>query len=314
MGLAGYVMISRGPSRGGMPTVEVHTIQGATSAGDLSNTTVILSSEIPTMQPGTTVSLAGMDPANNPYFVQLFRGTTNAQGSVSGQLSPAFQTIVTDWKGIITPLTSKVSMKLYAVHTPTANGITYMYNHFDNVPYDPRAPPSVFSLTVSFDLTRPDSQFEMPLVAQDVTIQRYPICPTGYFSQTINATSNTGPLPLAFGNLTDLTSASYLNYAASYVSGTMSLSFTSNTVVSTSSPVVMTENPSWTGSDASFQASQISAVSTPQYPLAMVYIDGAYYYWMNYNTIYQWTVNGTCYSKFVSGPHSDVSITNVNAA
>lgn len=255
-----------------------------------------------------TVDLRGLNPTQNPYEVLLYNGTTNATGQASGTLSSEFYTVDNAWRSIITPLTTSVSMSISATHTEVVNGTLYGYYYFNNLPFNPRAPPAAFNVSVFFDWSRPFLVSSIPLASLSITH-----CPPTTQWRVVNQTSPTGPLPVAMGNLTYLQSSSSVNYQVSYSSSRMNLAFNSNDWESSASYVGMSTAPAWNGTDTNGVADIDSAYSSDALPWGMIYLDNVTFHVVN-SELYLYTgTYPSCYWADEGVYRTQMSVSNVNA-
>ncbi len=71
-------------------------------------------------------------------------------GLVAGDMSAQFYTIHSDILATMSPMTTSVSLQIYAKLNVVRDGIDRVYTHLNDLPYNPRAPPPLFSANVTF--------------------------------------------------------------------------------------------------------------------------------------------------------------------
>jgi len=316
----GYVILVH-PSQGEAPAVRVSTI--GLAGHSFADTTVQIFSWVPsTAGQGRVIDLRGANPASNPYEVELYRGTTDALGQASGSLGAEFSAVNAGWMRTITPLTGQVSMSILATHTEIVNGALYEYSYFNNIPYNPRSPPSQFNVAITFDWSHPSAVLSLAsLGAQDVHTECIPnghggcqpTCPPTWYWGEVNESSTTGPLPVAMGNLSYHQSQSALTYGVSYYSNKMNLAFNSNDWQSSQSAVGMSTQPSWNGTDMNGVSDIDQAFSNDTLPWGMIYLDNVTYHVVNYEFYVDGGTYPNCHYIDQNIHRTDVSISNVQS-
>src|SRR5208282_2089859 len=199
-------------------------------------------------------NLVGLNITTNSYSDSLFLGSPGASGVVSGNLSSQFYAIDKAWLPLIGALTQTVSLQMYATLSVVANGTDSVYTFYNNLPYNPRAPPSVFTSIVAFPST---PTFSVPATMAPAVSQFAPDgigpppCDAGYYWEGWNSTYiSNGYLPLAIGNAAGSPSGAELSYGISFSQSALQLSFTSDTAYtsySSLSGLQMSQSPSWSG-------------------------------------------------------------------
>lgn len=283
---------SAGLSASANPSISVKAIGllGGRAA-PLSGVTVSVFSPVPTagLQDRLAVDLRSASPADNGYYDLLFQGTTDTSGNLAGSVGAAFGARVSEWAQVITPLTRTVSLTIDASYV-AANGSVYQY--YNNLPYDPRAPPSLFVTTVAFNLAHPIGLVPFTLAPTSVTPQIPPGgCPPGVWT-TLNTTTKKGALPVASANNSASSLGNnYVDLADAIIKQDMQFSFNSAQSVSSTqsasgASVTMSNGPSWSGDDQAYggQNPSIAAFPASKNPAAtnaIIYIDNATLYVIN---------------------------------
>ncbi len=261
-----------------------------------------ITSMFPSSSAYTAQDLQGLNTTSNPYSDSLFIGSPDASGVISGNLSAQFYLIDKAWLGEVTPLTQTVSLQLHASLNVVHNGTDSVYTYFDNLPYNPRAPPSVFTASVAFPTT---PMFNVPATTPPAGSQILPAgmgpppCNVGYYWEGWNSTYiPNGMMPLAIGNAQQSPSGAELWYSISYAQSALQLSFTSNTAYtsySSLSGLQMSQSPSWSGNDTSFEGADVGNTATSGgNAVTMVGLTGAEMTVTNYRWIHVWGTPGDC--------------------
>ena len=246
---------------------------------------------------GKTVNLTTYSVRSNLFDVELYRGMAGVNGLLYGTLNSSFYNIETQWRSILVNVKDNVSISIHASVTSLRNNSLYIYNYYNNIPYNPFRNNSLFHTTVSFNLTAPSYVFRLnnSSVSQATTVSSnrisnsqtvatpaatlYPCngpAPTSY--ELLNETTVTGPLPVAMTNMSTASSISYADLAASYTVSTMELSFNSASTNVNQSSAVMSTSPSFNGTNSQFTTQQASIAAFPNtstYPgtsFVMIYI------------------------------------------
>jgi hypothetical protein len=86
------------------------------------------------------VSLSGLNVSNNSYYVQLLN-ITLANNTTATFLSPVFNTIVLDWSRIFSGYsgTTMPALTIEATKTVISSNKTYLYDYYNNIPYNPES-------------------------------------------------------------------------------------------------------------------------------------------------------------------------------
>jgi len=270
----------------------------AAAAATFSNVTVQVFSLVPSSSGYADVNLTGSNASSNPYIDELFQGTPNPTGGLVGNLSTGFYSIERAWLADMSTMTQTVSLQLYATMSVTSGNSTQQYTAFNNLPYNPRETPTVFSAQVSFStaptFSGPTQSFSLEPTAMVPAELPPPTCDVGYYWDPVNSTYiSDGDVPLAIGNATDAPSGAGLSYAISYSNSALQLSFTSATEwanASAYSGLQMSEAPSWSGDDTSFSGATEAGYSLSGGTPTMIGLGGAELTVQNYR---EWRVYGT---------------------
>jgi len=237
------------------------------------------------------------------HIAPLFAGSPDSSGLVAGDMSAQFYTINTDILATMSPMTTSVSLQIYATLNVVSNGTDHVYTYFNNLPYNPRAPPPLFSSNVTF-ASQPT--FSVPATAPSPATTSLnperPIggggCNPGYQWNPIGVTfANDIDLPLATVNVENAPAGSAVSFAIDYSAGSFEMSFNSNTAYTTTSGmsgVQMSSNPSWSGNDASFSGQNPSTfvANSPGFSsVAMIALTGVDLIVTNYEWEY---LNNQC--------------------
>lgn len=213
-----------------------------------------------------TISLADVNQTDNPYFVDVFDGTTNGSGVVSGQLSSLFPAIQNSWRSVVTPITNQVSLLVQGTYSVQNGNAIDVYHYFNNIPYNPRENFTAIQITIDFDTSNPSAVIANTasgLSTACIAGQNNCICLDGhccpvyedYAWDTVNETSKTGPYPIVWGN----DSARSLHYDSLDVAGTylyskLQFGFNSGQGTKSASGSIafyMSSQTSWNGSTTS---------------------------------------------------------------
>jgi len=207
-------------------------------------------------------NLTGLDPTTNPYLDYLFQGSPNSTGVVTGNLSSQFYVIDKAWLTTMSPLTTNVSLQMYATLSVVQNGTDEVYAYSNNLPYNPHAPPSLFSTTVTF-AARPTFSNPAYVVTSSSSITPSgppppPSCNPGWAWEYVNLTwISNGGLPLILVNVENAPANTLVTYGLDYTAGTFQLSFNSvsgyTSSGSTLSAIQMSSNPSASVAQTDFQ-------------------------------------------------------------
>jgi len=279
------------------PTVGSEISQGVL-ASNLPNVTIQVFSFVPNSAGYSMVNLTTANISANPYAEELFQGIPNATGTVAGNLSYGFYALDQAWLTHMSALTQSVSLQLYATLAVTQKGETYQYTYFNNLPYNPRAPPTEFSTAVAFPSHPTFAGPALSLATSSGGVvsstKPPPSCDDGYYWDPKNETYiSNGDVPLAIANATSAPSGAGISYGISYADTALELSFTSATEWSNYtaySGLQMSEAPSWSGDDTSFQGAEESGDSFSGGTPTMIGLGGAELTIWNYQEAY---VSGT---------------------
>lgn len=298
-------------------TSSVTLLSSMPLSAELANVTVQIFSFVPGTAGYTAVNLTGTNLSSNPYLDELFQGTPNAAGVVAGNLSYAFYALDHAWLSTMSPMTQTVSLQLYATLAVTQNGLTEQYTYFNNIPYNPRAPPLDFSAAVSFPshptFTGPSLATASSAPALVPAERPPPSCDPGYYWDPKNSTLIlNGIIPLAIVNGTDTPSGTILSYGLDYARTALQMSFTSDTEWSNYtafSGVQMSSTPSWSGNDTTFQGDNVESGTVSGLNTTYIGLGGAELYVVNYQEAHVWGTYPNCYQAWVPGKTStDVSV------
>ena len=286
-------------------------------SAEFANVTVQIFSFVPGTAGYTAVNLTGANLSSNPYLEELFQGTPNSAGVVAGNLSYVFYALDHAWLSTMSPMTQTVSLQLYATLAVTQNGLTEQYTYFNNIPFNPRAPPLDFSTDVSFP-SHPT--FAGPVILATATsvpavvpAERPPLtCDPGYYWDPKNTTYiPSGDVPLAIANATDAPSGAGVTYGISYADSALELSFTSATEwsnYSAYSGLQMSEAPSWSGNDTSYQGGLYSGDSLSGATPTMIGLGGAELTVTNYQEAYVWGTYPNCHQEWLDKTSTNVQL------
>ncbi len=286
----------------------------ATVAGSV---VIQISSVVPASTGYLAENLSGINATTNPYTDLLFQGAPGISGIASGNLSAQFYSIDQSWLTQASPLTQTVSLQLHAELNVVRNGTDEVYTYFDNLPYDPHAPPLVFTAKISFPST---PMFAVPATTPAAGAplspdgKTPPPCNVGYYWVQWNSTYiSNGVLPLAIGNANQSPAGAELSYGISFAQSALQLSFTSDTAYtsySSLSGLQMSQNPSWSGNDTTFQgAIETSTATSGGNSVTMIGLTGVEMTVTNYRYVHVWGTSGNCndqwYDKYMESVQVD---------
>lgn len=265
-------------------------------------TSVQVYSFVPGQSPATDVPLTGLNATNNSRQDLLFRGSTNYPGNLTGNLSTTFYYVDQLWRATLTPITRDVSLQVYVTLTvPQANGTNAVYLSWNNLPYDPRAPPSLFHVTADF-LAAPT--FYAPTVAGTALTPSELIggggCSGSVWQEVGSTWITDGILPLAIANVTEATVPTIVDYSFTQVSTTYQVSFNSNAVTysnTSTGPITMSTDPSWTSGTLNVSATAQSSDANngnPYTPLTVIAFENVEMSIVKYQYATYEVVNGQC--------------------
>lgn len=271
-----------------------------------STTTIQVFSTVPSTSAYLAASIPNTSLASNGYDDQLFSGSPNSSGVIQSNLSPVFNSIDGSWQHVDSPLTTQVSLQLYATRLVTVGSVDEVYTYFNNLPYNPARPPATFTSEVVFPstpaFTVPAAGLSVSLAPQGKTCNGGPCgCPNGNFYQwdEFRQTSMTNDLlPLAIANLTATNSTAGLAFAVTVAKAALNLSFNGDTGYMSNGSLTsmqMSSSPSWSGNDTSFQGASQAALVIPSEPIAVIGIANvsAVVTLWNY-TYWHTTASGSC--------------------
>lgn len=269
------------------------------------------------------IDLVSVNESNNSYQDLLFRGLTNSKGVISGNLSPVFNKIVSEWRAVATPTSiNTVSLALYANYGVVKNGTLYTYSYYNNLPYDPFSPVSSDNFNIKFVLNLSNPTTVTPLVSSTLAPSAVPLgipppppCDPGYYYYLYNQSSVTGNFPVEVTYLNDSSNVDTIAAGYTMASGTMSYSFNSATSpYSTSVPsssVDMSQSPSVSSNSLSISGFNVQTASTPLEVISEMYIPNATITITNYDG---WHVTGSgsdCTDTFL-GYQTTIQVSGVN--
>jgi hypothetical protein len=263
------------------------------------NVTVQIFSVVPTAKAYTAVNLTALNSTTNSYDDELFQGSADSSSIISGHLSAQFSTIDQAWLATMSPITTTVSLQLHATLNVVSNGIDHVYTYFNNLPYNPRAPPANFSASVSFP-TQPSFSVPVPASSPSSAVTPDGMPPGGGCNQWYWDLWNEtiilgGYMPLAIASISGAPTGAQLWHAISYSKSAMQLSFTSASAVTTSSSfsgLQMSQSPSWSGDDTTFQGANPGGTATEGgNAVTMVALSGFDLAVINYQWVF---VNSAC--------------------
>jgi len=189
-----YAGQAPGPSSLGLtgPGITVTVNQSSLAAAGLSGSSVFgtaSSVQVFAVEPSATTfvaaNLSQVSPMGNAHELLLFNGTVGPDGIASGALSSQFYNVSHQWVEAQGPMSTSVSLQLVVTLNSVAGGVDQVYDYFDNLAYDPVAPPSAFSADVAVPHT---PSFTVPVGG----------CDSGFFWHPVNESYLAGiDLPLA---------------------------------------------------------------------------------------------------------------------
>ncbi len=303
-GLASVVTFGWGPfgrppaSTAPGPGLYVNFAPGTPAA--TGTTTVQVFAYLPATQPYLAANLTGLSALSNPYLDELFRGTSNASGNFSGNLSSAFFAVDSAWLASPTPLVTNVSLQMFATLNVLLNGTDEVYTYSNNLPFNPHAPPAAFRTTVTFSSP---PMFSVPGATSPALVPASagppPGCQPGYYWAEVNQTNMpNSDLPLVTVNVGGAPTGSTVAYGLFYSSGTFEVSFNSNTAYSSAGPVLsgvqMSSSPAASATQTNFQQLFLTsdAINSPGLaPVSMIALTGVNLVATNYRYHY---VSSTC--------------------
>jgi hypothetical protein len=267
---------SQGPPPG--PPIEIHAY------GLSQSTTIALSHAWVSVFSIVPDSIGG-DPviANDSQELLLFQGGT-VGGVAVGNLAPQFATIAREWRALLSPFTSSVSLTIAGTYLATnlTTGQTDVYTAFNAYPYSPRDPPDTFAIPVFFDLARPTEVLPSAIAVSSPGVPASSVspCTSTSVSWTTNYDSTIRALfPIAAVNNSDSSGSAYPEALVNVALwGTnVSLSFTESESVS-SGVVMMSSGSSWGGnlgniSEGTAAPSSPQGYSNGTYSFGADYID-----------------------------------------
>jgi len=257
----------------------------------------------------SAVPLSAVSVSNNSYYVELWNGTTGANGVATGVLSPLFNTIVAQWLHVAGPMTDTVSLTVEGTYVTSNNTTERLYNFYDNYPFSPRAPPTQVRIPVVFNLNHPTGTYPVPMgsrapvVPALCTPSTCPTCSTQTWDNwtTLNTTTKTGPLPIMLANNSDPANSDLFLAIQQTFSATFKLNFTSAQAVSTKM-VTMSTHSSWSGSSPGGGTGG-AAVANPasNASVGMIFLNNATINIVNQKEVFtRWVFNPTEYKCVTS--------------
>jgi hypothetical protein len=207
-------------------------------------------------------NLTGLDPDSNPYLDSLYSGSPNSYGIATGHLSDQFATVSSGWNAALGSLTTTISLELYATLSVVSNGSTSIFTFYNNLPYDPRAPPTTFSSTVVFPSQPSFAVQSTEAISSGVAPDTKTggggnSCTAGWGWVANNETAITGDLPLVLVNVEPSPANSEVSYGISYASGTFEVSFNGDTYTANTQSVTsvqMSTSASASATETGFQS------------------------------------------------------------
>lgn len=282
----------------------VHLFLNSSGANGLSGTeTVQIYWNVPT----SAGYLAASDPSGNvstnPYDDVLFEASTSSGGVLTGSLSSRFNTLDALELSVMSSITTATSLSVYATDQVTSGTTLNVYAYSNNLPFNPRAPPSEFWLNITFPST---PTFSLSTGSQSPASNPVPShwtpspCSSGYSWSWLNSTyMPTGYLPLDIVNDSAGSSGSDIISSLNVAAGVLELSFNSETAYSysgTVSGLQMGSNPSWSGNDTTFSGSGDSIDAFPSHPLGMIALGNTTAYVSNFEWEHTTDYSGVCRS------------------
>lgn len=208
----------------------------------------------------SSVSIVAQPSAG--HIIPLFTASPDTSGLAAGHLSDQFAGIDSAWLSTMSPMTTTVSLQLYATMNVISNGTDHVYTYFNNLPYNPRTVPTEFAANVTFPA---EPTFSVAAANASVSmgsnIPERSIgpgeCSPGYgWEETSYTFANNIDLPLATVNIESVPAGSGVSFGISIGGGSFEFSFNGDTEYTSSGPylsgVQMSSEPSWSGDDSSF--------------------------------------------------------------
>jgi len=159
-GLAYYVVTGPAkpsPSPPAGPEFQVSVNMTSLTDADLTpaqvfgqNSSVQVFSVVPSAESYVASSLEGQSLSTNPFVELLFNSSLNADGVAKGRLSTEFNAIAQAWSQQAQPLTTNVSLQVYVTLNSIVGGSDRAYVFYNNIPYNPQTPASMFFETAHF--------------------------------------------------------------------------------------------------------------------------------------------------------------------
>ncbi len=290
------------------------SLSSTVAADELENVTIQIFSVMPSSEGYAGVNLTRANLSSNPYLDELFLGTPSQTGVAAGNLSAEFYSIDRAWLATMSPMTQTVSLQLYATLSVTESGVSDQYTYFNNVPYNPRTPPADFSSSVYFP---PQPTYSGPAAAVARTgispsERPPPSCDPGDYWEPTNLTYiSDGYVPLAIANAAGSPAGAQLSYGISYADTALELSFTSATSEETStaySGLQMSEDPSWSGTDTSFQGGEYAAGANSGGDPTFIGLSGAELTIWGYHEAVEYLSGDTCTQAWVNAYSTSVQL------
>lgn len=289
-----------------------------------------VSSATPVNLSGASISVLSIVPStigSNPTIsnttqeVLLFQGITNGDGLASGYLGAAFSTVDQQWLGLISPLTTSVSLTVVGSYFATAsNGSAeLMYSAFNSVDYNPRTPPTTIALGIYFDLSKPSAVVPaltpVPMGGVGPLTTTCPP-PSGPVITTDYDATVTGPFPIMMVNNTERSSNGepFVAFSDSIASGTFQLDFTETEAESTGS-ISMSSGTTWSGSaPGSFTGAASAALAESSASIGLIYLEDVSINVLRQTYTYTYYLGTHCTATKESYQYTWTSIVNVDSS
>ncbi len=266
-------------------------------------------------------NITGMNQTNNPYEDMLFQESSYTL-SINGNMNIAIYNISREWESVSGNDTLSVSLMVYSYYQYVYNGKLYVYQYYNNLPYQAGNISNTINLNITFNLNNPAvilPVVSVPSINKEGYRQQGIIGNGNCHDETVivNQTTESGPLPVMSAFL-KLPSNSELAYYFASFNNKITESF--NSVSATAggnnsySTTVVSSSPSWSGTDNSANYSGVSSYSDPisGYNMSMIYIPDVTYNVINTKTYYYFPDGRSC--EYDGYSHStSISIVNINS-
>ncbi len=307
---------------------------------NLSNFSVQIFSEGPSTifsnQGHSSYSVGINNSTNNPYYIEMFTGSPNSQGVITGQLNSAFGTILKDYRSLYSQhggisLNVQVSMEVDASYQYMKNGSLYIYHYFNEMPFSSYNvhltgfSPYTFHQTILMNMNQQPTTMHVNKANTTLTPERQigggnpPICKNQYVTKV---STYYGTMPYYIG---------VVNHTTIPINNELSMTFSThyfmNPTVGVSSMqsydksaagIILSSNPSWSGTEQTsginllgVGVNSVKGIIPPDQNIAVI---GYRHFEMQdiYQTVYHYSVNGSYYTYDGKTTTTTLKLLNAN--